>query len=119
MAKRTDKLSKQIQRDLGEIIDAAAAQLLEGVMVTIMEVRVTPDLGLAKVYVSIFNTDDKERELEILKSNLPQIRHYLAGKLRGQVRKIPEIAIELDERIDRAQHIEELLNKIKKPDQNS
>lgn len=106
----------QLQRDLSEILDAAAKQLLGNTMVTVLEVVITPDLGLAKVYVSLFNSENKEADLLVLNNNMPRIRHFLAGKLKNQVRKIPELMFFLDDRIDRAQYMEELLNKIRKPE---
>jgi len=111
---RKDKLGKQLQKDLGEIVDAASKQLLPGVMVTVLEVEVTPDLGLAKVFLSFLNSKDKEKDLAILQDNKATIRHYLAQKLKNQMRKIPDVQFYADDRIDRAARIEELLNKIKK-----
>jgi ribosome-binding factor A len=114
LAKRTDKLAKQLQRDLGEIIDAATKQLLKGTMVTIMDVTVTADLGLAKVQLSLFNTPDKQADMEILNQQIPRIRHFLAAKLKNQVRKIPNLVFYLDERIDQVEHMENLLKKLRK-----
>ncbi len=111
---RKEKLGRQLQKDLGEIIDAASAQLLKGTMVTVLEVDVTPDLGLAKVYLSFLNSKDKQADLDVLVENQQTIRHYLAQKLKDQMRKIPELMFYLDERIDRAERIEELLKGIRK-----
>ncbi len=113
---RKDKLGKQLQKDLGEIVDSAAKQLLPGVMVTVLEVEVTPDFGLAKVFLSFLNSKDKDKDLAILQDNKVTIRHYLAQKLKNHMRKIPEVQFYADDRIDRAARIEELLNKIKKDD---
>ena len=103
-----------MQKDLGEIIDSAAQQLLPGVMVTVLEVEVTPDLGLAKVFLSFLNSKDKEKDLLRLQENKNTVRHYLAQKLKNQMRKIPDVQFYLDDRIDRAARIDDLLNKIKK-----
>ena len=113
---RKDKLGKQLQKDLGEIVDSAAKQLLPGVMVTVLEVEVTPDFGVAKVFLSFLNSKDKDKDLAILQDNKVTIRHYLAQKLKNHMRKIPEVQFYADDRIDRAARIEELLNKIKKDD---
>ena len=113
---RKDKLGKQLQKDLGEIVDSAAKQLLPGVMVTVLEVEVTPDFGLAKVFLSFLNSKDKDKDLAILQDNKVTIRHYLAQKLKNHMRKIPEVQFYADDRIDRAARIEELLNEIKKDD---
>lgn len=113
---RKDKLGKQLQKDLGEIVDSAAKQLLPGVMVTVLEVDVTPDLGLAKVFLSFLNSKDKEKDLAVFQDNKATIRHYLAQKLKNQMRKMPDLQFYADDRIDRAARIEALLNKIKKED---
>lgn len=113
---RKDKLGKQLQKDLGEIVDSAAKQLLPGVMVTVLEVEVTPDLGLAKVFLSFLNSKDKDKDLITLQENKTTIRHYLAQKLKNQMRKIPDLQFLGDDRINRAARIEDLLNQIKKDD---
>ena len=113
MAKRTDKLGRQLQKDLGEILDSAAQQLLNGTLVTVLDVEVTPDLGLAKVYLSFFQSTDKQADLETLRNHLPQIRHYLAGKLKNQVRKIPELMLFIDDTNDQAEHMENLLRQLR------
>jgi ribosome-binding factor A len=87
-------------------------------MVTVLEVDVTPDLGLAKVYLSFLNSKDKQADLDVLIENQQTIRHYLAQKLKNQMRKIPELMFYLDERIDRAERIEELLKGIRKDADN-
>lgn len=76
----------------------------------------SPDLGLAKVYLSLFNTSDKAGDMKILNDNIPQIRHFMAMKLKDQVRKIPELIFFNDESIDQAENMEQLLKKIRKPE---
>ena len=95
-------------------MDAAAEQLLPGVMITVMEVKVTPDLGLAKVYISFLNADNKKAALATIQENASTVRHYLAQKLKDHVRKIPEVQFYLDETIDQAERIEELLRNLNK-----
>jgi ribosome-binding factor A len=109
LATRQEKLGKQLMRDMADIIDAATRQWFPQVLVTVMEVKLTPDLGLAKVYLSIFNADHPEKVLEQLNSEKGKIRHYLAVKIKNQVRKIPELAFFVDNRLDKAARIDELL----------
>ncbi|MCB9262027.1 MAG: 30S ribosome-binding factor RbfA [Flavobacteriales bacterium] len=110
---RKDKLGKQLQKDLGAIIDAASKQLLQNVMVTVLDVEVTPDLGLAKVYLSFLNSKDKKADLKILEENAPTIRHYLAQQLKDHARKTPELKFYIDETIDKAERLEQLLQNLK------
>lgn len=80
-----------------------------GALVSVMEVSVTPDLGLAKIYISIFNAPSDEKVMEWLKLCAPEIRHQLAVLLRNQVRKIPELAFFSDNTQETAQRIDKLL----------
>ena len=114
--KRTDKLAKQIQRDLGEIFYSLSAKLFENAFITIMEVRVSADLGVAKVYLGIMTNSKKDEIFSLIEFHNTQIRKLLGDKLRNQVRKIPVLQFYLDTTLDQAEHIEKLLNKIKQDD---
>ena len=115
--KRTDKIARQIQRDLGEIFNSISSKLFENAFITVMEVRVSADLGIAKIYIGIMNHAKKEELLELIKFHIPQIRKLLGDKIRNQVRKIPNLSFYLDTTLDHAAHIERLLEKVKQEDQ--
>jgi len=115
--KRTDKLSRQIQRDLSEIFNTLSSKLFENAFITIMEVRISADLGIAKVYIGIMNYPKKQELLELIQFHTPQIRKVLSDKIRNQVRKIPNLQFYLDTTLDNAEHIEKLLQKIKLDEQ--
>lgn len=111
---RQEKLGKQLQRDLGEIVDSAAKQLLgSNVLVSVQEVVLTPDLGLAKVYLSFLGSKDKEADLNTLDEHSSTIRRYLAQMLKDHVRKVPEIQLYLDKTIEQAERINTLLDKLR------
>lgn len=111
---RQEKLGKQLQRDLGEIVDSAAKQLLgSNVLVSVQEVVLTPDLGLAKVYLSFLGSKDKKADLNTLDEHSSTIRRYLAQKLKDHVRKVPEIQLYLDKTIEQAERINTLLDKLR------
>lgn len=112
--KRTDKLARQIQRDLGEIFNSLSSKLFENAFITIMEVRVSADLGIAKVYIGVMNYPKKQELLELIQFHNPMIRKMLSDKIRNQVRKIPNLQFYLDTTLDNAEHIERLLDKIRK-----
>ena len=115
--KRTDKLARQIQRDLSEIFNSLSNKLFENAFITVMEVRVSPDLGVAKVYIGVMNYPKKQELLELIQFHNPQIRKMLGDKIRNQVRKIPGLQFYLDTTLDNAEHIERLLEKIKTEEQ--
>lgn len=108
---RQQKVGKQLQKDLAEIIRSKGMAIFGGAMITVSEVRVSPDLSFAKVYVSIFTSEKAEQALEIIEASAKQIRGELGRIVGKQLRIVPEIAFFLDNTLDYAAHIDELLNK--------
>ena len=105
------KVAREIQRDLAEIIRSKGMAVFAGAMVTVSEVRISPDLSIAKVYVSIFPSAKAELVMGILEENKKALRGELGHKVASQLRIVPEIDFYLDSSIDYAEHIEELLKK--------
>lgn len=105
------KVSRELQRDLAEIIRSKGMAAFGGAMVTVSEVRISPDLSIAKVYVSIFPSDKQEAVMKILEENNKALRGELGHKVAKQLRIVPELSFYLDTTLDYAAHIEELLKK--------
>lgn len=105
------KVAREIQRDLAEIIRSKGMAAYDGAMVTVSEVRVSPDLSVAKVYVSIFPSEKQEKVMSLLEDNLKSLRGELGRKIARQMRIVPELALYLDTSLDYAEHIEQLLKK--------
>ncbi len=80
-------------------------------MVTVSEVRVSPDLSLAKTYVSIFPSAKAEEVMKLLNDNVKALRGELGHQVAKQLRIVPEIVFYLDTSLDYAEHIDELLKK--------
>lgn len=108
---RQKKVARLLQKELAEILRQKTTELARGKMITVTTVRVSPDLGLAKIYLSIFPSDDNKNTLEKITDNTPRIRNTLGGKIRNQLRIIPEIAFYLDDSLDYIDNIDSLLNK--------
>jgi ribosome-binding factor A len=108
-SKRQEKISRLIQRSLGEVFQMETRHLFAGAMITVTHVYVTKDLGMAKVYVSLFATDDKEALFKKIEQSTPEIRGLLGNKIGKQVRKIPELKFYLDDALDQIERIDELL----------
>jgi len=106
---RLSKVSRLLQKDLGDIFQKEGAAILKGKMITVTSVRVSPDLGVAKVYISIFPTDKKEEALLVVRTHTRQIRHELAQRVRHQLRIIPELSFFLDDSLDYIENIDKLL----------
>lgn len=106
---RLSKVSRLLQKDLGDIFQKEGPSIYRGKMITVTSVRVSPDLGLAKVYISIFPTDKKDDVLQAVKVHTKTIRHELAQRVRHQLRIIPELAFFLDDSLDYIESIDKLL----------
>lgn len=105
------KVARELQRDLSEIIRLRGMAAFGGAMVSVSEVRISPDLSVAKVFVSVFPSDKQQSSMQILKEETRSIRGELGRKVAKQLRIVPELDFFLDTTIDYAEHIEELLKK--------
>ena len=105
------KVAREIQKDMAEIIRSKGMAHTAGAMVTVSEVRVSPDLGLAKVFVSIFPSAKAKEVMEILESNVKVYRGELGRLVAKQFRIVPELVFLLDSSLDDAEHIDDLLKK--------
>ena len=105
------KVARELQKDLAEIIRSKGMAAFDGALVTVSEVRISPDLSVAKVYVSIFPSEKQEAVMKILEENLRAYRGELGRMVAKQFRIVPELVLQLDTSLDYAQHIEDLLKK--------
>ena len=115
---KTDKKTKRMYEAEASVtfrkdqeIFRKQTQQMKGVLVTVSTVRVTPDLGLAKVYLSIFPSEKGKELLDNIKTNVKSIRFDLGQKVGKQLRVIPELAFYLDDSLDYLENIDRLLNK--------
>lgn len=106
---RQQKVARQIQKDLGEIFQRLGKPFSQGKMVTITAVRVSPDLSFAKVYVSIFPSENSKTFLEHLQTFIKPIRNELGKRIKNQVRIVPELAFFIDDSQDYVERIDQLL----------
>lgn len=103
------KIGRLIQKDLSELIQRQGLQAYGGAMVSVTAVRVSPDLGFAKVYVSVFPSD-KAKEVKVkLDENAKELRFELGQRVRHQLRIVPEIAFYIDDSLDYVERIDNLL----------
>lgn len=103
------KVAREIQKDMAEILRSKGMAAFGGAMVTVSEVRVSPDLSLAKTYVSIFPSAKAEEVMKILNENVKAYRGELGHLVGKQFRIVPEIDFYLDSSLDYAEHIDQLL----------
>jgi len=112
---RQQKYAKLIQKDMSDIFLRDAKSMFGNLFITVTQVRVSPDLGLAKIYLSLMMTNDKEESLELIRAQTKPLRKLLGDRIRKQARIIPELAFFLDDSIDYAMHIESIMSKIDIP----
>lgn len=106
---RQNKIERLLQRDLGDIFQKGTSTLFKGKMVTVTKVRVSPDLSVARVYVSLFPVDDKKEFIDYINSVEGQIRYDLGKKVRHQLRKVPQLAFFVDDSLDYIENLDNLL----------
>ena len=106
---RQAKIARLIQKELSEILRQQTAKT-NGILVSVSAVRVSPDLSIARAYLSIFPSDKAKDILENINRSARTIRYELGQKVRFQLRKIPELAFHLDDSLDYIENIDHLLH---------
>jgi ribosome-binding factor A len=106
---RQNKVARLVQKELASVFLSESKNLFKGKMITVTVVRVTSDLSLAKVYLSIFPVNKDENFIEVVNDHSKAIRNALGKSIRHQVRIIPELAFYLDDSIDYLDNIDKLL----------
>ena len=106
---RQHKIARLIQKDMSDIL-LRYARTLHGTLISVSEVRVTVDLSIAHIYLSIFPQDKEKKTMALIDENKHRFRGELGTLERHQLRIIPEIVFHLDETIDRMERIDELLH---------
>ena len=106
---RQHKIARLIQKDMSDIL-LRYARTLSGTLISVSEVRVSPDLSIAHIYLSIFPQDKVQETMSLIGENTHRFRGELGTLERHQLRIIPEIVFHLDETIDRMERIDELLH---------
>ena len=107
---RLQKIERLLQKELGDIFQKQT-QAMHGVLVSVSVVRVSPDLSVAKAYLSIFPSAKGEELLKAIRANTKAIRYDLGQRVRLQLRKIPELSFFIDDSLDYIEHIDSFLNK--------
>ena len=114
-SKRIEKISRLVQKELSEIFRRETAKT-RGTLVSVSSVRVSPDLSVANVRLSIFPSEKAEAIMESVNANEKSIRYELAQQVRYQLRRCPELKFHIDDSLDYIDHIDELLSKDKPKD---
>lgn len=106
---RQQKINRLIQKELGDIF-LLEAKKMQGVLISVTAVRVTPDLGIAHAYLSVFPSDKAGELVENINDNAKSVRYDLGKRMRNQLRIIPELRFHVDDSLDYIDNIDRLLN---------
>ena len=106
---RQNKISRLIQKEMGEMFQSEMAALRGHSMITVTHVSVTRDLSLARIHLSLFATQDKTALFKKITESKKEIRHALAIRVKSQLRVVPELEFFIDDALDYIEHIDQLL----------
>jgi ribosome-binding factor A len=116
-SRRQLKVGSVIQQAFTDILLREGKSIYGKAFVTVTKVKVTTDLGLARFYLSVYNTEDAEAVVENFNLHKHELKRKLIEKLRHQLRVMPEIEFFRDETLDYAFHMDEVFKKIKEEDE--
>ena len=111
--KRQKQVGGLIQEEINLIFQRLGLNMINGGMVSISSVKITPDLLEARIYLSVFNAADNQSVLKKIEDRAWEIKKELAARVRNQLRRIPEIKFFLDDTLDHVFKMEELFKQIK------
>lgn len=113
-SKRQKQIARLIQEEMTVIFQKEGLSMVQGGMVSISKVVVTPDLLEARIHLSFFKIEDHQALLQVFREKTGELRGALGSKLRHQLRRIPELQFFEDDTLEHVSKIEELLSKIRK-----
>ncbi len=105
---RQNKIARLLQKELSEIF-LLQAKAMHGMLVSVSAVRISPDLSIARVYLSIFPSEKGEETVKNVNANMKTIRYELGTRVRHQLRIIPELKFFVDDSLDYIEKIDSLL----------
>ena len=114
-SKRQKQVGEIIRRHFGSVLMAEGTYLYGQAMVTVTNVIMSSDLGLAKIYLSVYNTENKQEVMLMMDENLIPLRSSLSQRIKKHVRRIPRIAFYIDDTVDEMYRVDALFDTIGMP----
>lgn len=114
-SKRQKQIAGLLNEELNDIFRRLGLNMVDGGMVSITNVKITPDLLEARVYLSLFQVKDAKEVMKKIEDRGWDIKRELAGRVKQQLRRIPEIKYFQDDTLDHVFKMEELLKQISNP----
>lgn len=113
-SKRQQRFAGVLQQDLAELFQRGTNSWAPGAFITVTKVRVTPDLAIARVYLSFLNTKTAKEDLANVKSKTNEIRYKLGERIKHQVRIVPQLEFFLDDTNEYVEHMDKIFEEISK-----
>ncbi len=118
-SKRQLQVASTIQRSISTVFQKEGTYMYGDALVTVTGVKLTPDLGIARIYLSIYNTPAKDMVLEVVRHHKQKLRQSLAARIRKRVRRIPVLEFYVDETLDEMYRLNELFDQIETTEDHS
>ena len=117
---RQEQVGELVRRNVGTVLQQEGSYIYGSTaFVTVTEVQMTSDLGIARVYLSVFGTDDKQAVILKLEDEYPRFRQAIGYRLRKHVRRIPEFQFYLDDTLDEMYRLREVFEELKDGDESA
>ncbi len=113
-SKRQQRFAGVIQQDLAELFQREGNAWAPGAFITLTRVRVTPDLSIARIYLSFLNTKSAKEDLASIRSKTNEIRYKLGLRIKNQARIVPHLEFFLDDTNEYVEHMDRLFDEISK-----
>lgn len=107
---RQNKVARLIQKELSDIFQKQTSGM-RGVLVSVSACRISPDMSICRVYLSVFPSERAEEIVQNINANMKSVRYELGNRVHMQLRIIPELKFFVDDSLDYVEHIDELLKK--------
>ncbi len=114
--KRQSQVGELIKRNFSLVLQEEGSYIYKNALVTVTRVLMSPDLKYAKIYLSVYNRDDKAVVIQELNQEKSRLKNGLGTRIRKHVRRIPEIDFFLDDTLDEMSRLNELFDELKKED---
>ena len=116
--KRQQQMGELVRREFSVVLQELGGYIYgHEIMVTVTQVKVTADFGLAKIYLSIFNTENKQAVLLLMERETSRLKAGLAARIRKKVRRMPNINFYIDETIDEMYRVADMFQKLENENQ--
>ena len=116
--KRQKQVAEVVKRNIGIVLQQEGSYIYgSSTLVTVTSVKMSPDFNIAKIYLSVYNNEDKEGVIDELTTNVHRLRQSLANRIKRHVRKIPEIHFYIDDTLDEMYRLNNLFKDLKENNQ--